>query len=189
GRSPREVPDGPNGASAIRARIRTGFIAQMQRPDAPQTLQELLRRGMAYDPDARFDSCLEMARGLQQVQRELGLEVTPVEVPGVEDVEDLDGGAHLAGAGPGASSSPGPGAPAVHPDARPAPGAGAGAGESTWLPAAQTRLPPAGTGAPPTGTGAPPTGTGAPPTGTGTPPTGTGAPPDPAERVELPAPH
>lgn len=175
GRSPREVPDGPNGASAIRARIRTGFIAQMQRPDAPQTLQELLRRGMAYDPAARFDSCLEMARSLQQVQRELGLEVTPVEVPGVEDVEDLDGGAHLTSAGPGASSSPGPGTAAIHP-AAPGPGAGAGAGESTWLPAAQTQLPAAGTGAPPAAQ-------------TGVPPAGTQPPPDPAERVELPAPH
>jgi len=192
GRSPREVPQGPNGATAIRARIRTGFIAQMQRPDAPESLQELLRRGMAYDPAARFESCLEMARALQRVQRELGLEVTPVEVPGVEDLDDLDGGARLASGGPGAGSSPGTGTAGVDLPASPA----APAGESTWLPAGQTGVAPAATGAPPAGTGAPPAGTGAPPAGTGAlpaaqngvPPVGAQPAPHPDERVELPAP-
>lgn len=144
GRSPREVPDGPNGATAIRARIRTGFIAQMQRPDAPESLQELLRRGMAYDPASRFDSCLAMARALQQVQRELSLEVTPVEVPGVEDLEDLDGGASSVGPGPASGSSPGAGAATAGVSVSPAPQPG----EATWLPTGQTGLAPTSTEAP-----------------------------------------
>ena len=88
GRSPREVPDGPNGATAIRARIQSGFIAQMQRPGVPEPLQDVLRQGMSYDPGQRFSSMLELARALQQVQRELGGEVTPVEVPGAEAYDD-----------------------------------------------------------------------------------------------------
>ncbi|TDE93951.1 serine/threonine protein kinase [Occultella glacieicola] len=81
GRSPHEVPGGPNGASHLTGRITTGFVAQMQRPDVPGSLRALLRRGLSYDPDARFDSSIEMGRALQDVQRELGHEVTPLEVP------------------------------------------------------------------------------------------------------------
>jgi serine/threonine protein kinase len=81
GRSPHEVPGGPNGASHLTGRIHTGFVAQMQRADVPQSLRALLRRGLSYDPDARFDSSIAMAQALQDVQRELGFEVTPLEVP------------------------------------------------------------------------------------------------------------
>ena len=134
GRSPREVPDGPNGATAIRARIRTGFIAQMQRTDVPASLQAALRRGMSYDPDQRFSSTLEMARVLQQVQRELDLEVTPVEVPGVEDLEDLDGGASSVGPGAWVSGSSGPSPASDAGPARSATAAVPAPAESTWLP-------------------------------------------------------
>ncbi|WP_156740889.1 serine/threonine-protein kinase, partial [Occultella aeris] len=81
GRSPHEVPGGPNGASHLTGRIHTGFVAQMQRSDVPPSLRALLRRGLSYDPDARFDSSIAMAQALQDVQRELGFEVTPLEVP------------------------------------------------------------------------------------------------------------
>ncbi|HIZ36433.1 MAG TPA: serine/threonine protein kinase [Candidatus Ruania gallistercoris] len=125
GRSPREVPDGPNGATAIRARIQSGFIAQMQRPGVPEPLQDVLRQGMSYDPGQRFSSMLELARALQQVQRELGGEVTPVEVPGAEAYDDdphLGGSVTSSGGGnnpDGVGSSSAPSAPS----------------EATWLPA------------------------------------------------------
>ncbi|WP_147918183.1 serine/threonine-protein kinase [Ruania zhangjianzhongii] len=133
GRSPREVPDGPNGATAIRARIQTGFIAQMQRPGVPESFQEVLRQGMSYDPSQRFSSMLELARALQQVQRELGGEITPVEVPGAEAYDDVPP--------PGAALTAAGGAPdgkAGEVEADSAPSAPA---EDTWLPA-DAALPP-----------------------------------------------
>lgn len=182
GRSPREVPDGPNGATAIRARIQTGFIAQMQRPGVPESFQEVLRRGMAYDPSQRFSSMLEMARALQQVQRELGGEITPVEVPGAEAYDD----------------DPATGGPVTSPG-----GAGEGAGraaptgvsppapsEATWLPP-DAALPSAASPAP-AGEGPAashrPTAAAYPPAGS--PPAAPDALPPPAsqDRVPLPAP-
>ncbi|UFU07435.1 serine/threonine-protein kinase [Ruania halotolerans] len=81
GRSPHEVPEGPNGSAHLTGRIRSGFVAAMQRTDVPPTLERLLRQAMSYDPAERFDSMLEIALALQEVQRELGLGVTRLEVP------------------------------------------------------------------------------------------------------------
>ena len=182
GRSPREVPDGPNGATAIRARIQTGFIAQMQRPGVPASFQEVLRQGMSYDPSQRFSSMLEMARALQQVQRELGGEITPVEVPGAEAYDDapVPGGpvTSSGGAGDGAGGTAPTGA------SPPAPS------EATWLPP-DAALPPAGSPAPGSaahaaGHSAP--GEASPPASA--PPTAPDAlpPPSSQDRVPLPAP-
>lgn len=81
GRSPHEVPGGPNNAAHLAGRIKSGFVASMKRPDLPPSLQAILRRGLSHDRSARFDSAAEMGRALQDVQRELGYEVTPLEVP------------------------------------------------------------------------------------------------------------
>lgn len=81
GRSPHEVPGGPNSASHLAGRIQSGFVGSMKRPDLPASLVAILRRGLAHDRAARFDSTAEMGRALQDVQRELGIEVTPLEVP------------------------------------------------------------------------------------------------------------
>uniref|UniRef100_UPI003B3BC35A serine/threonine-protein kinase n=1 Tax=Pseudactinotalea sp. TaxID=1926260 RepID=UPI003B3BC35A len=81
GRSPHEVPGGPNSAAHLTGRIKSGFIGAMKRPDLPPSLQEMLRRGLSHDRDARYDSAADMGRALQDVQRDLGLEVTPLEVP------------------------------------------------------------------------------------------------------------
>lgn len=81
GRSPHEVPGGPNSAPYLTGRIKTGFIGAMKRPDIPPSLQELLRTGLSHDRAGRFDSAAEMGRALQDIQRELGFEVTPLEVP------------------------------------------------------------------------------------------------------------
>lgn len=142
GRSPREVPDGPNGATAIRARIRTGFIAQMQRAGMPASFQDVLRQGMSYDPNQRFSSMLEMARALQQVQREVGGEITPVEVPGAEAYDD----AALPGA-PLASAEAPEGGGSASADARAPAGASPGPSEATWLPS-EAAAPPGGAPAP-----------------------------------------
>lgn len=81
GHSPHEVPGGPNTASHLTGRIRSGFVAAMRRPDVPASLHEVLRRGLAHDRSARYESAAEMGQALQAVQRELGLEVTPLVVP------------------------------------------------------------------------------------------------------------
>lgn len=81
GRSPHEVPGGPNTAAHLTGRITSGFIGVMKRPDLPASLQELLRRGLSHDRAARFDSSADIGRALQDIQRELGIEVTPLEVP------------------------------------------------------------------------------------------------------------
>src|SRR5690606_31842606 len=49
GHSPHEVPGGPNTASHLTGRIRSGFVAAMRRPDVPASLHEVLRRGLAHD--------------------------------------------------------------------------------------------------------------------------------------------
>lgn len=60
---------------------RPGLAPQtMARQDVPAELVELLRNGLAEDPSARPHSALELARGLQRIQAQLGLAVTPVEL-------------------------------------------------------------------------------------------------------------
>ncbi|WP_159620114.1 serine/threonine protein kinase [Ruania rhizosphaerae] len=132
GRSPHEIPDGPNGSAHLTGRIRSGFVAAMARTDVPPSLEDLLRSGMAHAPSDRFDSCLELALALQEVQRELGAGVTALEVP--------------RGVGP--LPSPADPAPTQIPDGVPSPAATvtepegapgtrlpvAAPGESTWLP-------------------------------------------------------
>lgn len=81
GRSPHEVPGGPNSAAHLTGRIKSGFIGVMKRPDLPASLQDILRKGLSHDRASRFDSAADFGRALQGVQRELGLEVTPLEVP------------------------------------------------------------------------------------------------------------
>lgn len=81
GRSPHEIPGGPNGASHLTGRIQTGFIGAMQRPDVPPSLVALLRKAMAYDRAARFPSSIALGKSLQQVQRELGHDVTGLDAP------------------------------------------------------------------------------------------------------------
>ncbi|WP_460979500.1 serine/threonine-protein kinase, partial [Pseudactinotalea suaedae] len=81
GRSPHEVPGGPNTAAHLTGRIASGFIGAMKRPDLPASLRDMLRRGLSHDRAARYDSAADMGRALQDIQRELGFEVTPLEVP------------------------------------------------------------------------------------------------------------
>lgn len=52
------------------------------RPDAPRSLNELLRKAMAKHPAERFGTAEEMGRALQAVQTELGLRVDELVVEG-----------------------------------------------------------------------------------------------------------
>lgn len=80
GRSPFEVPGGDNGAAALMARVEKGGPRPTGRPDVPPTLERVLANAMARRPQNRPATVMELVRGLQQVEAELGLPQTPAEV-------------------------------------------------------------------------------------------------------------
>lgn len=85
GRSPFEVPDGPNSAADLITRIERIPLPGTGRGDVPESLHGVLDRAMAKDPDRRYHSAVAFARALQQVEAELMLPLTPLDLP--EDAE------------------------------------------------------------------------------------------------------
>lgn len=81
GRSPHEIPGGPNGASHLTGRIQSGFVGAMRRTDVPASLEAVLRRAMSFDRSARYSSAYEFGQALRDIQRELGYDVTPLDLP------------------------------------------------------------------------------------------------------------
>ena len=79
-RSPFDRPGGPNSSADLINRIRTGQLPLLNRPDAPPSLERVLARAMDKNPAARYRSALDLARALQQVETELRLAPTPVDV-------------------------------------------------------------------------------------------------------------
>jgi eukaryotic-like serine/threonine-protein kinase len=94
GRSPFESPDGPNGVLDHGWRILHENLPPTGRPDVPESLEGVLATAMSRSPQARYTSALSLARALQKVERDLGLEVTGVDV--------LDNGFSSLDASPGA---------------------------------------------------------------------------------------
>jgi len=82
GRSPFEVPGGVNGAAELITRIERDPVPAIGRPDVPDGLRRLLTRAMAKHPDERHPSALALGRALQQVEAELGLPPTTLDLPG-----------------------------------------------------------------------------------------------------------
>jgi serine/threonine protein kinase len=80
GRSPFEATGGSNSPSDLMSRIARAKPAPIGRPDVPAALEELLRRAMSRQPEQRPASALEFVRELQQIETELGLPQTPLEV-------------------------------------------------------------------------------------------------------------
>ena len=81
GRSPFEVLGGDkNGASDLIGRIDKAKLVPTGRTDVPPTLERLLARSMSRRPEQRQASVLEFVRELQQVESELGVAQTPIEV-------------------------------------------------------------------------------------------------------------
>jgi len=80
GRSPFEVRGGKNGAADLMARIDKGGVPPIGRPDVPPSLDRLLATAMSRRVAARPSTVLELVRGLQQVEAELGLPQTAAEV-------------------------------------------------------------------------------------------------------------
>ncbi|MEV4777066.1 serine/threonine-protein kinase [Microbacterium sp. LWH12-1.2] len=92
GRSPFERPGERNSSADLIERIERGALPQLGRPDSPASLQRLLERSMAKNPDDRFPSAVAFGRALQKVQIELSHSVTPIDIvddhPSPEDLED-----------------------------------------------------------------------------------------------------
>lgn len=80
GRSPFEQPGGDNSAYALMPRIRATPVPPTGRADVPLSLERLLAHGMAKNPQARPQSALEFARGLQAIETEQRLARTPLVV-------------------------------------------------------------------------------------------------------------
>jgi hypothetical protein len=80
-RSPFEVPGAPNGAADLIPRIERGALVATGRGDVPETLEGVLRRAMDRDPRGRHHSAFAFARALQQVEAELMLPLTPLDLP------------------------------------------------------------------------------------------------------------
>ncbi|MBU4214549.1 MAG: serine/threonine protein kinase, partial [Actinobacteria bacterium] len=94
GRSPFEVRGGDNDKRALAERIRSTPLPSTGRPDVPPALEQVLATAMAKAPAARYPSALSFARALQQVQSQLRMPVTQVEVrddsvpPDRDELED-----------------------------------------------------------------------------------------------------
>jgi eukaryotic-like serine/threonine-protein kinase len=89
GRTPFEVPGGSNSAQDLVTRIERTPVPQVGRQDVPPALFAVLERAMAKHPSRRYASAQAVARALQQVEADLGLPVTPLDLPDAP-VDPLD---------------------------------------------------------------------------------------------------
>lgn len=92
GRSPFERPGERNTSADLIERIERMALPPLNRPDSPSSLQAVLDRSMAKNPDDRYPSAVALGRALQKVQIELAHSVTPIDIveenPAAEDHED-----------------------------------------------------------------------------------------------------
>ncbi|WP_206448272.1 serine/threonine-protein kinase [Agrococcus sp. KRD186] len=97
GRTPFEMPGLGNTAIDLIGRIQRGQAAPIARADVPQTLETVLQQAMHPDPRRRHATALEFGRALQQVEAELHLPPTQMDVLDEnlppDEVEEDDGGA------------------------------------------------------------------------------------------------
>jgi serine/threonine protein kinase len=87
GRTPFEVPGGPNGTLDLVARIERGELTPMTRDDVPPALTAVLAKGMSPRRENRYASAIEFARALQRIELELGYAPTTIEVPLLDEEE------------------------------------------------------------------------------------------------------
>ena len=105
GRSPFEVLGGSNTSHDLMSRIEKGKVLPIGRTDVPSGLEAVLLRSMSHKPENRQGSVLEFIRDLQQVESEIGVAQTPLEVAlddwALATVADLEDRTRIRGsAGP-----------------------------------------------------------------------------------------
>ena len=71
GRSPLEVPGGPNDKLSLMHRARTFTPSPTGRQDVSDTLERLLQTALTREPTQRYQSALEFARAIQGAQGQL----------------------------------------------------------------------------------------------------------------------
>jgi serine/threonine protein kinase len=82
GHSPFERRErGQNTKDLLRRRIARATYVEIPRHDVPPSLQRVLAAAMNRDPSRRYPSARAFAEALREVQAELGLSPTPIEVP------------------------------------------------------------------------------------------------------------
>ncbi len=80
GRSPFEIPGESNKSTDLITRINRAKPQAIGRSDIPESLETLLKKSMSRKPEQRQASVLELVRGLQAIESELGVPQTAVEV-------------------------------------------------------------------------------------------------------------
>ena len=80
GRSPFELTNGSNQPEELIGRIARAKPQPIGREDVPMSLERLLTDAMSRRPHTRPHTILELVRGFQAVEAELGLAQTPLEV-------------------------------------------------------------------------------------------------------------
>lgn len=97
GRTPFEMPGGSNTSVDLIDRIQRGELSPLARSDVPARLEAVLASAMDPDPGRRHASAMAFGRALQQVEAEMALPVTPLDVLDdgldAEEVAEEDGGA------------------------------------------------------------------------------------------------
>lgn len=97
GRTPFELPGGSNTSVDLIDRSQRGEISPLARHDVPPKLETVLASAMDPDPSRRYATAVAFGRALQQVEAEMALPVTPLDV--LDDslepdaVDEEDGGA------------------------------------------------------------------------------------------------
>jgi serine/threonine-protein kinase PknK len=88
GRAPHQRDDGQDSMASLLLRILQVDIPPAGRADVPQSLDAALRAALTRDAHARTPTALDFAQAIQQVQAELGVEVThPVVMDAPEGTE------------------------------------------------------------------------------------------------------
>ena len=80
GRTPFEIAGGENSAQQLVARIERSPLPPTGRDDVPPALFQVLDKAMAKVPARRYGSAAAVARALQQVETDLRLPITPLDL-------------------------------------------------------------------------------------------------------------
>lgn len=80
GRSPFEIPGEHNASTDLISRINRAKPQAIGRSDIPESLENVLKKSMSRRPEQRQSTVLELVRGLQAVETELGVPQTAVEI-------------------------------------------------------------------------------------------------------------
>lgn len=79
-RSPFDRPGGSNSSADLIGRIRSAPLPPLGRSDVPASLERALARAMDKNRAARYATALDFGRALQQIEGELRLAPTPIDV-------------------------------------------------------------------------------------------------------------